>query len=85
MMAFLQKQANSVSFLTKETVDVPVPNENLLTTEDGNALFYYLKEIRDNFKQIAGKLYNNTIKRGNVLVSTLLKLWKQSEESPQTN
>ena len=38
------------SFLTNDTMDVPVPTVNVLTIEDGNALFYYLKEIADNLK-----------------------------------
>ena len=37
-------------------MDVPVPTVNVLTIEDGNALFYYLKEIANTFKQIAEKL-----------------------------
>ena len=49
---------------------VPVPTVNMLTIEDGNALFYYLKEIPDNLKQIAEKLYNSTIKSNCVIMST---------------
>ena len=49
---------------------VPVPTVNVLTIEDCNALFYYLKEIPDNLKQIAEKLYNSTIKSSYVIVST---------------
>ena len=69
---FLAKtnKANSFSFLTKDIMDVPVPTVNVLTFEDCNALFYNLKEIPDNFKQIAEKLYNSIIKSGDVLVST---------------
>ena len=55
---------NSLSFLTKDTMDVPVSTVNVITIVDGNALFFYLKEIPDNFKQIAEKLYNSTIKSG---------------------
>ena len=45
-------------------MDVPVSTVNVITIVDGNALFFYLKEIPDNFKQIAEKLYNSTIKSG---------------------
>ena len=38
--------------------------------KDGNSLFFYLKEIPDNFKQIAEKLNNSTIKCGYLLVRT---------------
>ena len=51
-------------------MDVPVTTMNVLTIEDDNALFYYLKEIPDNLKQIAEMLYSRTIKSGDVLVST---------------
>ena len=51
-------------------MDVPISTVNVLTIEDGNSVFYNLKEIPDNFKQIAEKLYNSTIKRGYLLVST---------------
>ena len=37
-------------------MDVSVPTVNVFTIEDGNALFYYLKEIADNLKQIEEKL-----------------------------
>ena len=42
-------KANSFSFLTRDTMDVSVPTVNVLTIEDGNALFCYYKEIPDNF------------------------------------
>ena len=69
---FLAKtnKANSFSFRTKDTMDVPVRTVNVLTIEDGNSLSYYLKEITDNFKRITEKLYNSTIKSGDILVST---------------
>ena len=86
---FLAKtnKANSFSFLTKDTMDVPEPTVNVLNIEDGNALFYYMKETTDKFKKIAEKLYNNTIKSGNLICiqPLLLKLWKGSEEGHQTN
>ncbi len=49
-------KAISLSFLTKNIMDDPLPNVNVLTIEDGNALFYYLKDVPDNFKQICEKL-----------------------------
>lgn len=36
------KKAASISFLIKGVKDEKVPTENVLTVEDGNALFYYL-------------------------------------------
>jgi hypothetical protein len=69
---FLAKTDKSKSFhhLTKGIMDAPLPNVDTLTIEDGNVLFYYLKEIPDNFKQITEKLYKMTVKGGDVLVST---------------
>ena len=54
------------SFLTKGVMDEQIPNAGVLTIEDGNALFYYLKEIPDTFKQICAKLYNQTKKYDDV-------------------
>ena len=50
-------------------MDEKLPNAGVLTIEDGNTLFYYLKEIPDAFKQICVKLYNQT-KKYDVIVST---------------
>jgi len=69
---FLAKtnKAASMSFLMKKVQDERVPTENVLTVEDGNALFYYLREVPDTFKQICNKLYNMTKHYGDVIVST---------------
>ena len=60
---FLAKtnKANSFSLLIKDIMDAPVPTVNVLSNKDGNALFYYLKEFPDNFKQIS-TVYN-TVKK----------------------
>ena len=63
-------KATGFSSLTKDIMDDPLPNANVLTIEDGNALFYYLKEVPDNFKQICEKLYNMTRNYEDVIVST---------------
>ncbi len=63
-------KANSFTYITKGIQDAPVPSLDVLTIEDGNALFYYLKSVPDNFTQICEKLYNMTGSRGDVLVST---------------
>ena len=51
-------------------MDEKLTNAGVLTIEDGNTLFYYLKEIPDAFKQICVKLYNQTKKYDDVIVST---------------
>ena len=51
-------------------MDEHIPNAGVLTIEDGYALFYYLKEIPDTFKQICAKLYNETKKYDDSVVST---------------
>ncbi len=40
-------------------MDHPLPNTNILTIEDGNAVFY-LKKMPANFKQICEKIYSMT-------------------------
>lgn len=40
----------------KSVVDAQLPNVNVLSSEDGNAIFYYINEIPDNFQQITQKL-----------------------------
>jgi len=58
----------SLTHLTKDVEDQPLPPANdMLTMEDGNALFHYLKELR--LRQICLKLYNMTAHCG-VIVST---------------
>ena len=70
--SFLAKidKTNSFSFLIKVTMELPLPIANVLTIEESNALFYYLKEIQDNVKQIIEKLYSSIIKSDYILTST---------------
>ena len=63
-------KAIGFSFVTKEIMDEKLPNDRVLTTEDENALFYYLHKIPDTFKQICAKLYNQTKKYDDVIIST---------------
>ena len=73
------------SFLTNDTMDVSVQTMNVLTIEDGNALF----EIK--VKQVTEKLYSSIVKCGDSLLSTdmhlttSVKALERSEEDPQTN
>ncbi len=50
-------------------MDDHLPSVNVLTIDDGNALFYYFKDVPDNFNQICEKLYNMTGNYKNVIVS----------------
>jgi len=71
-MAFFVKtdKSKSLAHLTKDVEDQPLPPANdMLTMEHGNALFYYLKELPDTFRQICLKLYSMTA-HGDVIVST---------------
>lgn len=63
-------KAVGFSFVTKGVMDEQLPTAGVLTIEDGNALFYYLKVIPDTFKHICAKLYNQTKKYDDVVVST---------------
>ena len=56
--------------MTKEIIDEKLPNAGDLTIENGNALFYYVHEIPDTFKQICAKLYYQTKKYDDVIVRT---------------
>ena len=63
-------KAVGYSFITKGVMDEQLPNAGILTIEDGNVLFYCLKEVPDTFKQICTKLYNMTKMYGDVVFST---------------
>jgi len=70
---FLAKTDKSKSFqyLTKECEDSPVPApESTLVVYDGNAYFYYLKEIPANFGQICGKIFGMMSTTADAVFST---------------
>ena len=56
---FLSKTDKSTSFsnLIKSIGNVILPVENLLTIEDGNALFYLMKQIPNDFEKICLKIF----------------------------
>ena len=63
-------KSKSLAHLTKDVEDQPLlPANGMLTMEDGNASFYYLKELPDTFRQICLELYSMTA-HGDVIVST---------------
>ncbi len=51
-------------------MDDPLTSVNGPTIGDGNALFYYLKDVPDNFRQICEKLHNMTCNYKDFIVST---------------
>ena len=51
-------------------MDGHMPYDNVLTIEDGNVLFYHLKDIPNSLKEICKKLYRITGTKSYVLVST---------------
>ena len=58
---FLAKTAKSKGFdyLKKEYPDAAIsPPDKTLTIHDGNACFYYLKEIPRNFSQICSRVFD---------------------------
>ena len=44
--------------------------ENLLTIEDGNALFYLMKQIPNDFEKICLKIFGMIANQGDVILST---------------
>ena len=48
----------------------PPGTSKTLVVEDGNAVFYYLKEVPGNFKEIGRKIFNLTSSKADVVFST---------------
>lgn len=70
---FLSKTDKSKSFayLVKDINDAALPaTDQTLVIIDGNAYFYFLKELPGNFKQICSKVFDMMPKTGNVVFST---------------
>jgi hypothetical protein len=70
---FLAKTDKSKSFhyLTKDCVDADVPPSNdTLVVHDGNACFYYMKEVPCNFSQICSKVFDMMSRTGDAVFST---------------
>ena len=70
---FLAKTDKSKSFqyLTKDCEDAPVPApESTLVVYDGNAYFYYLKEIPANFSKICDKIFGMMSMTADAVFST---------------
>ena len=70
---FLAKTDKSKSFqyLTKDCEDAPVPApESTLVVYDGNAYFYYLKEIPANFSKICDKIFGMMSTTADAVFST---------------
>lgn len=58
-----------MTFLTKDVQDERLPKDDILTIEDGNDLFYYLKDIPESFKQICAKLFKQASVNSDVIFS----------------
>ena len=70
---FLAKtdKAKGYHHLTKDIEDaVVLQGERTLVIEDGNASFYYMKELPDNFNQISHKVFDIMSKNPDVIFST---------------
>ena len=70
---FLAKtdKAKGYHHLTKDIEDaVVLQGEKTLVIEDGNASFYYMKELPDNFNQISHKVFDIMSKNPDVIFST---------------
>uniref|UniRef100_UPI00358E53D5 uncharacterized protein n=3 Tax=Myxine glutinosa TaxID=7769 RepID=UPI00358E53D5 len=70
---FLAKTDKSKAFhhLTKECENAIIPPENdTLTVHDGNACFYYLKDLPGSFSEICSKVFDTMSNTHNVIFST---------------
>lgn len=64
-------KAKGFNFITKDCPDAALPPSNeTLTVYDGNACFYYLKDLPTNFSQICSKVFDIMGKTGDVVFST---------------
>ena len=63
------EKSKSLACFTKEVGNKKMPTDKSLTVEDGNAIFYIMKQIPDTFQTICKKLYE-TVSTGDVIVST---------------
>ena len=70
---FLNKadKSKGYHFLTKDVEDVPPPpNDKKLVIEDGNAAFYYLKDLPPNFRDICARLFDMVVRKSDIIFST---------------
>ena len=63
-------KSKGFKFLTKEEEDshIPLPGETLVL-QDGNAVFYYIKELPGNFSKICSHVFDMLPKTGDVIFS----------------
>ena len=55
-------KSKGFTYLTKELDDFTMPSDaKTLNVEDGNAIFYCMKEVPATFKQICEKIYDASI------------------------
>jgi hypothetical protein len=70
---FLNKTDKSKGYhlLTKDVEDVPPPpDDKALVIEDGNAAFYYLKDLPPNFKDICARLFDMVVRKSDIIFRT---------------
>jgi hypothetical protein len=71
-IGFLNKtdKSKGYHFLTKDVEDVlPPPDDETLVIEDGNAAFYYLKDLPPNFRDISAKLFAMVVRKSDIIFS----------------
>ena len=86
-------KAKGMCYLPKNQLSPEKPDENFtLVIEDGNALFYALKDIPRNFKEICLKLFGIVSSKASDTISTLActililsSPWKDAGEEVQMN
>ena len=48
----------------------PPPDDKALVIEDGNAAFYYLKDLPPNFKDICARLFDMVVRKSDIIFRT---------------
>ena len=64
-------KAKCFQYVTKDVNDAPIPAPDVtLLIEDGNALFYYMRELPSTFKDICYKVFDIMPKSADIIFST---------------
>ena len=52
----------------------PPPDDQTIVIEDGNAAFYYLKDLPPNFRDICARLFDTVVRKSDIIFSTNMYL-----------
>ena len=62
-------KAKGLHHINKEVNNAPIPSPDAtLSIEDGNALFYSMRELPSNFKEISYKVFDSMLKSSGMAI-----------------